>query len=93
MSSVVLSQVDKFYGKMQALTDVSFEIEHGEFAVFVGPSGCGKSTLLRAIAGLEDIRSGNVLIDNLDVTTAAPSERDVAMVTRTCLCLPIWSSA
>lgn len=80
MATVSLQGVDKFYGKTQALTQISMEIDHGEFTVFVGPSGCGKSTLLRCIAGLEAIDAGSVHIDARDVSSAAPSDRDVAMV-------------
>ena len=80
MAEVRLSQVNKFYGSAQALHGVSLTIEDGEFAVFVGPSGCGKSTLLRSIAGLEDISGGSIHIGDRDVTGAAPSDRDVAMV-------------
>lgn len=80
MAEVRLTGVNKFYGAVQALHAVSLTIEDGAFAVFVGPSGCGKSTLLRAIAGLEEISDGAIHIGNRDVTRAAPSERDVAMV-------------
>ncbi len=80
MAEVSLRRVAKFYGAQQALHDVSLEVADGEFAVFVGPSGCGKSTLLRVIAGLEAISGGEVRIGGRDVTTLAPSERDVAMV-------------
>ena len=80
MADVTLSGVDKFFGKQQALHGVSLDINDGEFAVFVGPSGCGKSTLLRAIAGLESISAGTISIDGKDVSSIAPSERDVAMV-------------
>ncbi|MFZ9200753.1 MAG: ATP-binding cassette domain-containing protein, partial [Paracoccaceae bacterium] len=80
MAEVRLTGVNKFYGSAQALHAVSLTIADGEFAVFVGPSGCGKSTLLRSIAGLEDISSGTIHIADRDVTGAAPSERDVAMV-------------
>ncbi|MFK7994413.1 MAG: ABC transporter ATP-binding protein [Granulosicoccus sp.] len=80
MANVSLNNVDKRYGKTEALSQVSLDIEHGEFAVFVGPSGCGKSTLLRSIAGLESISAGSIEIDGKDVSSAAPSERDVAMV-------------
>src|SRR3954452_7188601 len=48
--------------------------------VLVGPSGCGKTTLLRSIGGLETITGGRILIDGRDVTKAAPSDRDLAMV-------------
>ncbi|WP_136644664.1 ABC transporter ATP-binding protein [Tabrizicola sp. YIM 78059] len=80
MAEVRLSGVNKFYGAAQALHSVTLTIEDGEFAVFVGPSGCGKSTLLRSIAGLEEISDGTIHIGDRDVTRAAPSDRDVAMV-------------
>ncbi len=80
MARVKLSNIDKSYGAQQVIHDVSLDIEDGEFAVFVGPSGCGKSTLLRAIAGLEGISRGNVMIGDADVTAKPPSERNVAMV-------------
>ncbi len=80
MAEVTLENVNKSYGGVPALTDVSLSIADGAFVVFVGPSGCGKSTLLRSIAGLEDIQSGKVCIGGQDVTETAPSDRDVAMV-------------
>ena len=52
----------------------------GEFLVLVGPSGCGKSTLLRALAGLEGVTHGRILIDGRIVNALPPRERDVAMV-------------
>ena len=80
MAEVRLQGVNKFYGAAQALHGITLDIADGEFAVFVGPSGCGKSTLLRTIAGLEDVSGGTITIGARDVTTLAPSERDVAMV-------------
>jgi multiple sugar transport system ATP-binding protein len=64
----------------RALDGVSLAVRDGEFLVLVGPSGCGKSTLLRAVAGLEDLDSGRVLIGESDVTGKPAGERDIAMV-------------
>ena len=63
MGSIQLKSVDKAFGAVKVINGVNLNIENGEFAVFVGPSGCGKSTLLRLVAGLEDVTSGQVLID------------------------------
>jgi multiple sugar transport system ATP-binding protein len=59
---------------------LNLEIADGEFLVLVGPSGCGKSTSLRAIAGLEGVTEGRILIGDKDVTHLAPKDRDIAMV-------------
>jgi lactose/L-arabinose transport system ATP-binding protein len=80
MSSLTLHNIKKRFGKHQTIHGIDLSIEAGEFVVFVGPSGCGKSTLLRIIAGLEEATEGSVSIGGRDVTAAAPSERDVAMV-------------
>jgi multiple sugar transport system ATP-binding protein len=80
MADVRLTRVNKHYGPVQALHDVSLDVPDGAFVVFVGPSGCGKSTLLRAIAGLESISSGTIAIGGQDVTGVPPSDRGVSMV-------------
>jgi len=63
-----------------AVTDLSLEINQGEFLVMVGPSGCGKSTTLRMIAGLEDISDGKLTIGDRVVNDVPPKDRDIAMV-------------
>lgn len=80
VAQIKIDGINKFYGDMQALFDVSLDINDGDFVVFVGPSGCGKSTLLRAIAGLESVSSGRIEIAGRDVTHAEPVDRDLAMV-------------
>lgn len=80
MASINIEGLDKFYGATQALFDIGLSIENGEFVVFVGPSGCGKSTLLRCLAGLEGVDKGRIEIDDKDVTTAEPADRDLSMV-------------
>jgi multiple sugar transport system ATP-binding protein len=80
MGRIVLKQVTKSFGDTQVIPPLDLTIEDGEFAVFVGPSGCGKSTLLRMIAGLEDLTSGEIEIDNEIVTEVPPSKRGLAMV-------------
>ena len=80
MGSITLKNVRKAFGEVEVIPGVDLNIEDGEFVVFVGPSGCGKSTLLRLIAGLEDVTSGQILIDGKDVTAAGPAQRGLAMV-------------
>ena len=52
-------------GPVQALSNVSLEIEKGDFVSLIGPSGCGKTTLLRTIAALEKPTSGNLMVNGL----------------------------
>lgn len=80
MSGVKLESIVKSYGEIEVVHSVSLEVEEKEFVVLVGPSGCGKSTTLRMIAGLEEISSGVLTIDDRIVNRVAPKDRDVAMV-------------
>ena len=80
MGRINLKNLEKSYGKIKVIHDLSIDINEGELIVIVGPSGCGKSTLLRMVAGLEDINSGSILIDNKIVNELEPMERNIAMV-------------
>ena len=81
MASVTFNKVTKNYDRNStAIKDLSLEIADGELCVFVGPSGCGKSTALRAIAGLETITAGRLLIGDKVVNDCPPQERNIAMV-------------
>ena len=81
MASIELRSVHKTYmDDVAVIRDVDLHVKQGEFCVFVGPSGCGKSTLLRMVAGLEDISSGELLIDGQRMNDTQPAKRGVAMV-------------
>jgi len=80
MGQITLKQITKSFGEVEVIHPIDLTVEDGEFVVFVGPSGCGKSTLLRLIAGLEDVSSGQILIDGKDATTIPPAKRGLAMV-------------
>jgi multiple sugar transport system ATP-binding protein len=81
MASVVLKNINKTYPNgFVAVHDFNLEIADKEFIIFVGPSGCGKSTTLRMIAGLEEITSGELLIDGKLMNDVEPKDRDIAMV-------------
>ncbi|KHE73121.1 ABC transporter ATP-binding protein [Halobacillus sp. BBL2006] len=81
MAEIQMKSIDKVYDKkVKAVDDFNLHIQDKEFIVFVGPSGCGKSTTLRMIAGLEEITSGDFMIDDKRMNDVAPKDRDIAMV-------------
>ena len=55
-------------------------MEKGQFVTLLGPSGCGKSTLLRCLSGLEEISSGQIIMDGKDITDLEPKDRNIGMV-------------
>ena len=80
MAELKLKNIIKKYGKTEVVHGINLDIKDKEFIVLVGPSGCGKSTVLRMIAGLEEISSGAISIDDLIVNDIAPKDRGLAMV-------------
>jgi spermidine/putrescine transport system ATP-binding protein len=77
---ISLERVSKRYGAFVAVHEASFEIRRGEFFSMLGPSGCGKTTLLRMIAGFEEVTSGVLRLDGVDVVGVPPYRRPVNTV-------------
>lgn len=80
MGRLRIESLDKAYGAVEVLHGISIDIVDGQFVALVGPSGCGKSTLLQLIAGLEEITSGAIYIDEVEINQKPPKDRGVAMV-------------
>jgi multiple sugar transport system ATP-binding protein len=80
MAEIELRHIQKYFGMVHVIRDVNLTIRDKEFVVLLGPSGCGKTTTLRAIAGLEEISSGDILIDGKPVQNLHASDRDIAFV-------------
>jgi multiple sugar transport system ATP-binding protein len=82
MATVTYAKATRIYpgSTRPAVDQLDLKIADGEFLVLVGPSGCGKSTSLRMLAGLEEIDSGAIYINETDVTNVPPKARDIAMV-------------
>ena len=80
MTGVQLRNLGIRYGQVEVLKGIDLDIPPSEFIVLLGPSGCGKSTLLNAIAGLQDVAEGQILIGSHDMTNVEPKNRGIAMV-------------
>ena len=81
MSRVSIRGLAKSFGPVQAVKDVSLDIPDRAFVTLLGPSGCGKTTTLNMLAGLEKVTRGEIYLDEQKITTWAPHERGMAMVT------------
>jgi multiple sugar transport system ATP-binding protein len=80
MADVILRNISKRFGTVEAVHELSLAVNDGEFLVLLGPSGAGKTTTLRLITGLESPDAGSVMIDGRDVTHDPPGSRDIAFV-------------
>lgn len=80
MATIKLRDIEKHFGEAYVIRKLNLEIGENEFVVLLGPSGCGKTTTLRAIAGLEEIDAGEILIDGRAVQNLTPGARDIAFV-------------
>ncbi len=80
LMGISVEGASKSFGDFQALNDVSIEVPNGSLTALLGPSGSGKSTLLRAIAGLETLDAGRVMIDDEDVSKKPTQKREVGFV-------------
>ena len=78
--SITLRSLEKSYGALPVVSDVSFEVRAGEFLSLLGPSGSGKTTILMMIAGFETPSDGQIRIGARDITYVAPNKRNVGMV-------------
>jgi branched-chain amino acid transport system ATP-binding protein len=67
-----IDRINVFYGAIQALNQVSLEVNEGEVVAIIGSNGAGKSTLLRTISGLIRPRSGSITLDSYDLTSVSP---------------------
>ena len=80
MADIILRDVEKYFGSSYIIRKLNLHIKDREFVVLLGPSGCGKTTTLRAIAGLEAIDTGDILIDGKPVQGLQAADRDIAFV-------------
>ncbi|MCF2625344.1 ATP-binding cassette domain-containing protein [Fusobacterium perfoetens] len=95
MSYLEIKNVNKYYGKFQALKNINLTIEKGEFISFLGPSGCGKTTLLRTISGLEELNSGHIFLKGKDISNLHPSKRNFSIVFQSYALFPnmtVWEN-
>ena len=80
MSYLSARNINKNFNDIEALKNINFDIEKGQFVTLLGPSGCGKSTLLRIVAGLETKNSGEISINGKSLEGVPANKRNLGMV-------------
>lgn len=70
-----IKEVDISYGEMSVIKKVSLEVKEGELVTVIGANGAGKTTLIKAIMGIKDITSGEILLDGVDISKLPPWKR------------------
>jgi len=80
MAKIQYRDVTKYFGQTKVIEHLNLSIRDAEFIVLVGPSGCGKSTTLRLLAGLEEITSGEIMMNGKIINDMPPKDRDISMV-------------
>ena len=83
MSNLKVQNLSKNFGQVKALSDISLDVQDGEFMVLLGPTAAGKTTTLRCVAGMEKLDNGTVMMDGEVINDLSPAERDVAFVFQT----------
>jgi general L-amino acid transport system ATP-binding protein len=78
---IIARDVEKWYGRFQALKGISLEVEKGEVVVIFGPSGSGKSTFIRCINRLEDHQKGQIIVDGIELTNDMHNIEQIRMET------------
>ena len=87
--------IEKYYGDVHVVKNVSFGVRCGEVFSLLGPSGCGKTTMLRIAGGFEDPESGEVFLDSVNITDLAPNKRKINTVFQNYALFPhmsIWDN-
>jgi polar amino acid transport system ATP-binding protein len=74
---IQMFNIDKYYDEFHVLKNIDFKVEEGEIVVICGPSGSGKSTLIRCINGLENINSGKIIVDNINIHVSRKNLQDI----------------